>query len=299
MKMTKKLLIGAVLVAAVLSISCQKEIGGINWKKGVIGSGDGTTTFTVKQTNESKTNTIRGLKQVGILDRAQGTCIVKQFDQTSSSCDGMVGFATYFVENKTDRTAENYGTYNFLVVGVRNAGGVTQTYASYFCNIRKDELDHYNFGASYVDSDGKTKDRTKNTFAPTATEPYEIVIEKFPKVLTNVTFDKDKTLTVGIKFEQEDETGDIRISWFKDLETNTQAATTSGGTLLYKTKALGSNIGRDKESPKGKICAYANIQPEATLNARWDFYDISMKPIDSANYVIDDDFIDVGDIIFE
>ena len=294
MKMTKKLLIAAVAVAAVLGLaSCQKEIGAINWEGGALGSGDGTTTFKVNQKNESKTNTIRGFKQVGALDRAAGTCVVKQFNQSSSSCDGMVGFATYFVQNKgEDKTAANYGTYNFLVVGVRNNQGVTQTYASYFCNIKEEELDSYNFGAA----DANGKDRVKESFDKDATEPYEIVIEKFPKVLSGVKYDGDGTLTVGIKFEQLSN-GDINITWLKDLETNTQAATTSGGTVLYEKTAEASNIGRDKNSEKGKICAYANIQPQATLNARWDFYDITWKKTSVLS--ADDDFIEVGDVIFE
>ena len=294
MKMTKKLLITAVAVAAVLGLaSCQKEIGAIDWQGSGVGSGDGTTTFKVKQTNESKTNTIRGFKQVGALDRAAGTCIVKQFNQSSSSCDGMVGFATYFVQNKgEDKTAANYGTYNFLVVGVRNNQGVTQTYASYFCNIKEEELDSYNFGAA----DANGNDRTKNAFDATATEPYEIVIEKFPVKLTNVTFDKDGTLEVGIKFEQLSN-GDINITWWKDLETNTAAAQTSGGTKIYESVAEAAKIGRDDKSEKGKICAYANIQPKATLNARWDFYDITWKKTSVLS--ADDDFIEVGDVIFE
>ena len=295
MKMTKKLIFAAVAVAAVIGLaSCQKEVGDIKWD-GKLASGDGTTTFKVNQKNESEDATIRGFKQVGALDRAQGTCVVRQFNQTSKTCDGMVGFATYFVQNKTEPTAANYQSYNFLVVGVRNNKGVTQTYASYFCNIKEDDLDKYNFGASYKDSKGKLQDRTKDTFDATATEPYEIVIEKFPKVLTGVTFDSDKTLTVGIKFEQLTN-GDIDITWWKDLEENTQAAQTSGGTKLYGTTAAAAKIGRDANSAKGKICAYANIQPGATLNARWDFYDISWSKI--AAYA-DEDFIEVGDVIFE
>lgn len=292
MKMTKKLVFAALAVAAVIGfVSCQKEIGNINWTNN--GTMDGTKTFTVKkQTNDSE-STIRGIKEVGILDRAQGTCVVRQYDQTASSSDGMVGFITYFVKNdKIEATAANYGTYNFLVVGVRNHLGKTQTYASYFCNISEDDLQKSNFGAQ----DSKGNDRTKSTFDPTATEPYEIVIEKFPKELSGVKFDSDGILTVGIKFEQTDD-GSVNIYWYKDLTENAEASQTSGGTELYKIQALATKLGRDSTSEKGKIAAYANIYAGKTLNARWDFYDISWKRVSSASAA--DDFIEVGDILFE
>ena len=291
MKMTKKLIFAAVAVAVIAGFaSCQKEIGGIDWKGGVVGSGDGTTTFKVNQENDSETNTVRGFKQVGLLNRAQGTCVVTQHKQSNATCDGMVGFATYFVENKAT------STYNFLVVGVRNNKGITETYASYFCNISEDDLDEYNFGASYEGTDGKLHDRTKDKFDATSTEPYEVVIEKFPMKLNHSYNDKGD-LIVGIKFEQVTN-GDINITWYRDLKTNTQAATTSGGTVLDSSVAEASKTGRTATSEKGKICAYANIQPLATLDAQWDFYDISWKKVGA--YADEDDyFIEVGDIIFE
>lgn len=298
MKMTKKLILAAVAVAAVIGLaSCQKEVGKINWAGGATGSGDGTTTFKVKkQTNESD-STIRGFKQVGALDRAQGTCIVQQYDQSKTSSDGMVGFMTYLVKNdKVEKTAANYGTYNFLVVGVRNHNGTTQTYASYFCNIAEDDLDKSNFGAMEK-VNGKEQERTKSSFDANETKPYEIPIVTFPYTLQNITFDKDGTLTVGIKFEQTD-AGDVNIYWLKDLVPNTQAATTSGGTELYKKTAKATTLGRDSTSEKGKIAAYANIYAGKTLNARWDFYDISWKTLSTMN-ADEEEFLEGGDILFE
>ncbi len=298
MKMTKKLILAAVAVAAVIGLaSCQKEVGKINWAGGATGSGDGTTTFKVKkQTNESD-STIRGFKQVGALDRAQGTCIVQQYDQTKTSSDGMVGFMTLLAKNdKVEKTAANYGTYNFLVVGVRSHNGTTQTYASYFCNIAEDDLDKSNFGAMEK-VNGKNVERTRTNYDANETKPYEIVIEKFPKALAGVTFDNDGTLTVGIKFQQEDN-GSVNIYWYKDLVANTQAATTSGGTELYSITAAATKIGRDSTSPSGKIAAYANIYSGKTLNARWDFYDISWKTVSTMN-ADEEDILEGGDILFE
>lgn len=290
MKMTKKFLIGAVLAAAVLSISCQKEIGDINWKGGVVGSGDGTTTFTVKQTNDAD-GTIRGMKQVGVLDRAQGTCVVRQFNQSSKTSDGMVGFVCCFTKNKTpvgaEEKAENDGTYNFLVVGVRNHLGITETYASFFYNIAEKNLSTKNFG---------TKNVIKEAYDPAETKPYEVEILKFPKTLSGVTFDKNGTLTVAIKLSIENDK-DVKITWLKDVTENEQAAQTSGGTLLLEVTASARRIGTDLVTKKGKICTYANIYEGKTLNARWDIYDVSWST--EEGLFADDDFIDVGDIFFE
>ena len=311
MKMTKKSIFAALAVAAVIGFaSCQQEIGDINWKSAA-GSGDGTTTFKVNQKNdqpeyldEAKTkpgNTIRGIKQVGALDRAKGTCVVRQYDQTNASRDGMVGFITYFTKNdQVAETAENYGTYNFLVVGVQNVSGVTWTYASYYCNIKKDALSTQNFGAYTQQANGALKNTVKPYFDEKETKPYEIEILTYPTVLSGVSFDKDKTLTVGIQFEQKDN-GDVDITWWKNLKEDTQSATTSGGEKLASITANNKITGRTAASPKGKICAYANIYASKTLNARWDFYDISWKRgslISSLN-AEDDDFIEAGDILFE
>lgn len=286
MKMTKKLFFAAIAVAAVIGFaSCQKEIGEIDWKGGVVGSGDGNTTFTVKQTNEAD-GTIRGMKQIGILNRAQGTCVLRQFDQTKTSCDGMVGFACCFTKNK-DATKANNGTYNFLVVGVRNNKGTTETYASFFYNIAEDKLSTENFGV------GKNQ---KQSYSAALTEPYEVEIEHFPKTLSGITFDKDGTLTVAVKLVEAND-GSVTITWLKDVEENHQAATITGGTVLYTVEAKATKTGRDSTSAKGKICAYANIYSGKSLNAKWDIYDVSWSQ--ETVFSADDDFIEVGDILFE
>ena len=297
MKMTKKLIFAALAVAAVIGFaSCQKEIGEINWQGGVLGSGDGNTTFKVKQTNDSN-GVIRGMKQVGMLDRATATCVITQKDQTSSTCNGMMGFACCFTQNK-DKTKANNGTYNFLVVGVRNNGSVRETYASFFYNISEENLSKENFGAGT---------NVKEKYVENATEAYEVELVKFPAELLGVTLDSKGNFKIGIRLT-EGESGDVLIEWMKDLTENSTAATTSGGTpvnVKLKTggtiayyQAKGLDIGRNATSTKGKICTYANIYAGETLNAQWDIYDISWSQ-DSSFSAEDDDFIEVGDVIFE
>lgn len=295
--MKKKILFGAVIAAALFGFaSCQKEIGDIDWKGAALGSGDGTKTFTVKQENTGK-KVARGMKQIGPINRAVGTCVLRQFNQSKSTSDGMIGFATCFEQNKAATGAEplaNEGTYNFLVVGVRNHNGVTQTYASYFYNIKEEELSNQNFGVDDA--------HVKTAYDAKATEAYEVELEKFPKGLSGVTFDKDGTLTVAVTFEEDDK-GNITITWRKDVKEFEAAGTIKEngaytGTVLYSITADASKIGRDENSKKGKLCTYANIYAGKTLNARWDIYDVSWTKIATAN-ADDDDFIDVGDIFFE
>lgn len=289
MKMTKKLLIGAVLAAAVLSISCQKEIGDIEWKNK--GTGDGTRTYTVNQHNEAD-GTIRGMKQADSLSRAKATCVVQQFDQTKSSRDGVVGFATFVTENKDDPEAENYKTLNFLVVGVRNVKGKTQTYASYYCNIKKDELSTKNFGAK----------KSVSAYIENEKAPYEVVIEDLPELETKQNLNAsvvDGVLKVAIDFESKTN-GTIDIKWYKDFETNDAATTcTFTAAPIKELTANNTHLGTDGKQKNGKIYAYANIYADRTLKGQWDIYNVSS--IQTAAFVDEDEDLPlfVGDIFFE
>ncbi|MDY4986276.1 MAG: hypothetical protein SO112_09700 [Treponema sp.] len=288
MKMTKKILLAAVAVAAVMFAGCKKEIGDINWGS-ALGSGDGTQTYKVNQLNESK-STIRGMKKVGALQRAQGTAVVQMFDQDATSYDGMVGFAACVTQNKDKdeegNELENYGTYNFLVVGVQNKNGKVQTYASYFCNIAADKMSTQNFGCS----------KTEEKVDPKILTPYEIVIKSYPTQLTASKFLKDGKVSCAIKFDG-DTDGGFKIEWFDPSQYTEQTAVASLKYIDGATPALTANVsaeklGRNSESDKGSLWAYANIYGGRRLNGRWDFYDISWKQSVAA-YVSEPEFGDI------
>jgi len=286
MKMTKKLIFAAVAVAAIVGFaSCQKEIGDINWNKGVLGSGDGNTTFTVNQKNDAD-GTIRGFKQVGLLERATATCVMRQYDQSSTTEDGVVGFACCFTQNK-DPKKTNYKTYNFLVVGVRNSNTKRDSYVSFFYNIAEDKLSTTNFGCSEI----------KEQYDSACETPYEIELMGWTNLSSNLIL-QDGTLTVAVKLT-EGESGNVKIEWFKESDINTNdAAATATGTSFKEMMVYGNKVGRDGKSTKGKICTYANIYSGKTLNAKWDLYSISWTQ-DPTFFAEDDDFIEVGDVIFE
>ena len=275
MKMTKKLILAAVAVAAVIGLaSCKKEIGDLDWKDK--GTTDGTQTFTVTQTNEEKT-TIRGMKLANTLPRAKATCVVQQFDQNNKTCDGMVGFATFVTTNKAGlaEDAENYNTMNFLVVGVRNNCGKIQTYASYYCNIKPNALSTENFGVA--------KENIYTEYKGSVKKPFEVVIVDLPdnvngNPVENLNTDLDDgTLKVAIDFVGKND-GTIQISWYDDFTVNNQATQCRFNDAPIKTEiATNKHLGTVSTEPtkNGNIYVYGNIYAGKTLNAKWDVYNVS------------------------
>ena len=218
----------------------------------------------------------------------------------------MVVFITYYSENKIDESAANYGTMNFLVVGVRNNCGQTETYASYFCNINEDELSTQNFGCS----------KTLDAYDASVTEPYEVIILDLPGtgknptegIIKNKKFDDKGTLAIAIQFSGNSD-GSIDIAWYGDWEA--PKASTSSATLnfdgkipLLSKKATAVQLGNEvdesvasEKAKKGNIFAYANILAGQTLNARWDLYNVSWSP---ASYADEEgELLEVGDIFFQ
>jgi len=300
MKMTKKILFGAAALCAAVLFSGCNEIGDIDWSTG--SSGDGTRNYSVKQKNEED-YTIRGLKQVGLASRAQGTCVARLKDQTANTIDGMVGFVCDYSENEDD-------TVNFLVVGVTNgnkssgATNVLVTYASYFYNISTDQLSAQNFGCT----------ETKNEYDSTTTTPYEIEIVKFPTTLqsnfTSSNYNVDGTMEVAIRFATEDD-GSIKIYWYDPTQYSTDGRATASASLTWNDKdnptktatvtaAQRKGASDDEASnPKsGKLCVYANIYSGRTLNATWEMYDVSFKTVASLS-ALGEENLTFGDINWE
>ena len=297
--MKKKILFGAVIAAMALSFVACKKIGDIQWSDK--GSGTGTKIVKVEQKNEND-HTIRGMKQLDLIPRHQATCVVQQFNQTNKTCDGMVGFVTYYSENKKDATAANYGTINFLVVGVRNNCGQTETYASYYCNIDKTKLSTQNFGCS----------QTKEKYDATATEPYEVIIVDLPGTgkhpnegILNTKYDSDGTLKVAIEFMGKTD-GSIEITWYDEWteppasQASAQIDFTNHKYLMMATaeaEQIGNEVDPTEKAKKGTVWAYANIYADKTLKGQWNLYNVSMAAATNADE--EGELIETGDIFFQ
>jgi len=290
--MKKSILLAATTLALILGLTgCPKEVGSINWKGGALGSGDGTKTYKVNQTNEED-YVIRGMKPFGAIKRAGSTCIVQMFNQTSNNYDGVVGFMTYVTKDTLNNT------YNFLVVGVTNKKGKIRTYASYYCNISPENLNGDNFGVP--------KSSVKTQFDKTCTTPYEVVIlDWFDLEKASIA---DGTVRVAIDFEGKKD-GTIAINWYsvpKMPDSGDQASATydfakNGIALRDTVIATRDHLGtEDGNAKNGWIYAYANIYADKTLNGQWDLFNETM--IQAAAYAYEEEPsipFEVGDIIFE
>ena len=300
MKMTKKILFGAVIAALVIGLASCKEVGDITWEGGLLSTGSGSKTFKVQnQKNEGK-NTIRGMKQFDAIRRAQATCIVQMFDQTEKSSTGMVGFATYVTENADNLTEAGKKTMNFLVTGVTNNQGTVETYLSYFCNVDPDNLSTQNFGVS----------ATRETFDASVKTPYEIVIKPLHTRLNKNCLNKtDGTLKVAIDFKGNTD-GTIDVEWWQitnKLDSGDEAAASfdlskHGSKAFSETvKVTTAQLGTSADSKNGYIYAYANIYGGQTLNAQWNLYNVSWTQANAAS--ADDEYstipFEAGDILFE
>jgi hypothetical protein len=285
MKMTKKFVLVAAAAAMIFGmVGC--AIGEVKIRS--VSSGDGTQSFKVSQSNPED-HTIRGIYRANAIPRAQATCVAKAFNQVNTSCDGMIGLLSVL---KEDRAA---GTMNFVVVGVRNNKGKTQTYASYYCNIKKDELSTTNFVVA-----------TKNVFkgkypTKTITEPFEVEIEGLPDDgVSNLNVPvKGGILEVGIEFDTTKE-GEIIINWYKEWETM-DAAASFKGTAIKTVTATNAMLGTTQEEglKNGAVYVYANIYKGKKLDATWDIYNLSVKQ--SGSYADEDDTLPLkaGEIFFE
>lgn len=294
MKMTKKILTVAVVAAALFGLAgCEnvfdKEIGDVDWKNK--GTADGNKTYVVNQTNESTEHKLRGMKRVGFLPRAQGTCVVKLLEQTATSSDGVVGFATSVEKNK-DANKDNYGTYNFLLVGVRNSSSGADTYVSYFCNIKEEEMSSINFGAYNPNTKETIK---KDSFDEKCMTPYEIELVDLGTPVPGVVR-KDGELAVAIRFTGKKD-GSVLIEWSGDFKESSEDAHCEIKTVADSFSVTKADVGIDLANVGGAFWTYANVYEGKTLNGKWDIYDISWS---KARSIADDDTFDgFGDILFE
>lgn len=280
MKMTKKIMLAAVAMAAVMLSSC--AIGDVKFTTGT--SGDGTRNYKVKQTNESE-NIIRGMKQVGAASRAGGTCVIKIKNQGNKSHDGVAGFITGF-----DKDSET-GLLSFLVVGVQNNEGTGRYYVSSYFNIDPKNLNGDNFGVATGDVYTEKKDIER---------PYEVEV----KTWTNASADlalNDGVLECAIGVSAAS-TGVVTVKLYKQgsYEVKTQSAQMIPDGDPFATVTVQANqtpFADDKA--KGKLCCYANIQPEKTLNAEWEIYDATFKYKDESYRAAMDEDYSFGEIDFE
>lgn len=307
MKMTKKVLLATVVAAAVLVTACKEVIGDVEWKK--VNEGNQTVVYKVNQTNEND-RVIRGAKSVGIMDRAGGSCVITLNDQDSTKKDGVAGFIYGLEKNK------DTGTIDFMSIGVQNEKGKIRYYASLFFNIDPNNLSAENFGAS----------KTRNTYDPELKDPYEVIVtavgnnngdvgnptsNEYGWEQLNIWDDcytpSDKTVKLAIDVKTHTD-GSYEYWIYKKDTFSIKSGDHAAGAFDFSGKSsahgkVSKEINGRSSDVKGGIYTYANIQPNKTLNAKWEVYNITSKTTPANANIraaadLEEDF-SCGEVIFE
>ena len=266
MKLTKKILLAAVAVAAVMFAGCknwsltsamQKSFGADMFKYNDATYDAGLGTWTIDgEVNESKEEYERGVKLL-LTKHSDIAGLVQIGTKKNSSLDkGVLGIAFDVTQNKSDKDAINYKTWNFGVIGLRNYNGVPQYYVSYFANVSDAQMSALNFGAA-------TK---KDKVSKEILTAYEVEIKGFtdlPKTLIN-----DDVLTVAVDIDEDADTGDYLVKIYDQSAVDKNNSGIKADAKILNgpgDKILASKIGKEGAA-QAYVGVYANIYGGQTMD---------------------------------
>lgn len=301
MKMTKKFLLGAVAaLAAVMFTGCMPTtgIGGKIKVNENMDADDGClATAKISYANDS-TEWARGIRELRTKHEGMTVKMVIQ-NQTKTSNDGVIGLVW-------DKTTNDDKTLNFMVMGFRNNSGTIQYYISYYANINKDELGYYNFGASEAKDANAGLEKadltpnnaeavTKETFDPSITTPYEIIVVNWTALSTSLgedtaiaDMDSDEcaaAVSIAAKIVAE-ENSKYTVTLYKGSDMK-KYAIADGASAIATVEIPNTKTGVDTTAEdyvatnviEEKVGFYVNIYPKQTLSARWFLGDLEGNPI--------------------
>ena len=296
MKMVRKILLGLVATAAVISfVGCQgttvgededgapKIING-STAKAYVGAKDGEG-----YTNENE-STNREMKLFTTKHYGSFAALTLT-GETKSSYNGQLGYVFNYTKNK-DKTV------NFITVGYRNNHGIIDTYISQFYNISESEFDKPNFGVSEDVNDREAgKDFFIYTNVNTITteklaeikatgKPTEIYITPLNTQIGSLTFDNLKNgngdLTIGVEVVSNDgktagkPAGSYTVNYYTDLTNDykkVEAAT------VVDTAFVPATVTGYTKAEQTEIGCYVAVYGKKTLNGFWRFSEISGEDI--------------------
>lgn len=302
MKMTKKIILGAVAFFALAFTSCDNSFSSffqttygekvIDYTDATYESGMGT--WTVKNWKNEDAYTKRAIKLLSTKHSdiaAVATINSKDADGVElSGNQGVIGVIFNLEKvGEYDDVDEKGKTkkadiLNFCVVGIRNG----DYYVSFFGNIKEGELAENNFGA--VKADGETYN-TKDSYDKDETEPYEVVIREFPSSANFDKTDDGDTLVVididEVTDENDVDYGNYIINLYgKDAYDsdnhviNNVDNSPAIKTITVDAKKIGK-VNKDGEpiERQGKIGVYANVYKESNFNASLEILDLTNNAI--------------------
>ena len=279
MKLTKKILLAAVAVAAVMFAGCknwsltsamQKSFGADMFKYNDATYDAGLGTWTIDgEVNESEEEYERGVKLL-LTKHSDIAGLVQIGTKKNSSLDkGVLGIAFDVTQNKSDKDAINYKTWNFGVIGLRNYNGVPQYYVSYFANVSDAQMSALNFGAA-------TK---KDKVSKEILTAYEVEIKGFtdlPKTLIN-----DDVLTVAVDIDEDADTGDYLVKIYDQSAVDKNNSGIKADAKILNgpgDKILASKIGKEGAA-QAYVGVYANIYGGQTMDGSLEILDLTHQAL--------------------
>ncbi|MCI6809618.1 MAG: hypothetical protein MR958_05440 [Spirochaetia bacterium] len=296
MKMTKKILLAAVAVAAVMFAGCKGSFSGLMQKEfgeeklftyddSTYASGLGT--WTINGVNNPKASSeddpyIRGAK----LLLTKHSDIAGLVNIESGAGAGNIGLVFDVTKNTVrDENGKNKELWNFCVIGVQMETATNaRYYVSYFANISNEDMAKINFGA--YDPVAK-KNITKSAIDPTCTTPYEIDLTKLLKGssfknLPGVISDGNLSVVVDVKEDGKkgNNTGDYTIKFYKSdvLEKNNTLKVTDETPVIADITINGTLLGKT-ESAQAYVGAYGNIYPGMTMTGSLEILDLTHQAL--------------------
>ena len=285
MKMTKKILFGAAaLCAAVLFSGCnwsltsalQKSIGTDIFKYNDATYDSGLGTWTVdNKTNETE-DYIRGGKLL-LTKHSDIAGLVKiNNGYADNAAVGNLGLLFNVSQNKSDKTAENYETWNFCVIGVQalTASNV-RYYVSYFANIAEADMGKVNFGA-WTGDETSGSAITKTEFDANTLTPYEIELQGWTTI-SNLASDG----TFSIVFDvDENEDGSYTVQPYKaDTVSDSHVFTASDDSKIGTTKTIPATTLGKSGAAQAYVGAYGMIKAGKTLDGSIEVLDLTKQAI--------------------
>lgn len=296
MKLTKKILLAAVAVAAVMFAGCknwsltsamQKSFGADMFKYNDVTYDAGLGTWKIEgEVNESEEEYERGVKLL-LTKHSDIAGLVQIGTKENSSLDkGVLGIAFDVTQNKSDKDAINYKTWNFGVIGLRNYNGVPQYYVSYFANVSDAQMSALNFGAAtpVYDAEGNITGYKKpfiqlEEVSKEKLTAHEVVIKNFtnlPKTLIN-----DGVLTVAVDIDEDADTGDYLVKIYDQSAVDKNNSGIKADAKILNgpgDKILASKIGKEGAA-QAYVGVYANIYGGQTMDGSLEILDLTHQAL--------------------
>lgn len=246
MKMVKKVLIGAVALAAILTLaSCGKKN---DTNKAIKGSGDN---WTVDYTNDADSN-YRAYRSTGL--KHAGAIVKVTFNKGADAKNSKMG-VIFGLEEKD-------GKSDFHIIGIAPDGTY---YVSTYKNI--EDIQGDNFGATV---DAATGPSEKEIVKLSAGKKVTLKEDSNGNKYTYIVYiaDKSGVYYYSILDLTDDEIADFDTAKgeFKTEATEEKVATASSFGIIASAFTPVATI---NDLPQHQISMYAMIQPGATLSGSW------------------------------